>query len=41
MWPFEIMFATPPIRDVALLQLAVSFQYSTISLTDEASSSPS
>jgi hypothetical protein len=34
---FEIMSATPRVRDVALLQLAVSFQHSAISLTDEAS----
>jgi len=34
---FEIMSATPRVRDVALLQLAVSFQDSAISLTDEAS----
>jgi len=30
MWPFEIMIATPPIRDVAFLQLAVRFQYPAI-----------
>jgi len=34
---FEIMSATPRVRDVALLQLAVSFQHSAISLMDEAS----
>jgi hypothetical protein len=37
MWLFEIMSATPRVRDVALLQLVVSFQHSAISLTGEAS----